>query len=629
MKNYFEEFYKHYTELKEALEGKTRDLLEEKHLEKAISSHHQDLNNLIMAGLGMGTLYLRMGAIIMIAEELAKPDNEKNISFLKVIADNLVPKPPNDGEWTNIWVKYLELNTNSIWNNLINEANNQNQNINKIKFEIRHFVEFRNNIAHQKISLGVDYLKQIKEGFNALRVMAKFKDIFINCSFEENTQLVFFSKELAKPINVWPYIRVDEENKKEAIGKQPFQANVEGIVPYLFSGKYYQGAKFINTQGGETNKEQDEDIEDNFKEIQKVITNFNGDKAFDFSEKIKNYNDWCIGRDNELNAILAWIDKETDENVLPIFAPAGLGKGALVAKVKDKLDKKNIKHIIHFCGSGAANNLQAILYHLIIQGKEKNYWNINSLSSKFQNRLERLPSQYHDVIEFFQTLTLTEDEISENEISNALKNSNPDGRFNAIYNVLKKIIKKNDKNQLDELLNQYYITAKQLIDSRGDKLQLDYYRYIFDIHFILTKYGLNSDFLDLVPENHQELSKKYLQPLVIIIDGLDEAAVADHSKRITDWFYTYNEKGERAAKWVSPDHIKWIFTYRDSSEKDKKGGYQFESHEFNTFALELVQPLKGLSPEAVKNGLQIEFEKLEPALTDDFLETIIIKGAVK
>jgi hypothetical protein len=268
------------------------------------------------------------------------------------------------------------------------------------------------------------------------------------------------------------------------------------------------------------------------------------------------------------------------------------------------------------------------LYHFILQGKEKKYWNINSLPSKFQNKLERLPSQYTDVIELFQTLTLSENEISENEISNALKNPNPDGRFNAIYNVLKKIIKKNDKNQLDELLNQYYINAKQLIDSRGHKLQTDYYNYIFDIHFSLTKFGYTTDLLELVPKENRELSKKFSQPLVIIIDGLDEAAVADHSKRISDWFYTYNDKGERAEKWIAPDHIKWIFTFRQTS-KNNKEGFQFEYYEFKTHDLSEVQPLMGLSEDAVIKGLKEGFKDFEPKLTDEFIKKILEKGAVK
>jgi hypothetical protein len=414
-------------------------------------------------------------------------------------------------------------------------------------------------------------------------------------------------------------VQINKDKTKEEIG----------VLPYLFQGRYFKGSKFINTEGNETEEEKDDSLDETFDSIKREIARFNGDKSFNFDEKINNYNEWCIGREEEVNSILKWINNaETDKNVLPIFAPAGLGKGALVAEVIKNLKEKNIKHLFHFCGSGPANNLQAILYSLIIQGIEKNYWDSQSLPEKFKNKLERLPSQYTDVIELFQALMLSENETSENEISKALKNPNPDGRFNAIYNVLKKIIKKNDKNQLDELLNHYYITAKGLIDSRGNNLQTDYYNYIFDIHFSLTKFGLKSDLLELVPNENRELSKKFIQPLVIIIDGLDEAAVADHSKRISDWFYTFDDKGERKEKWTSPEHIKWILTYRQTA-KDNKEGFQFDYHEFNTHELSEVQPLKGLTEEAVKNGIAESFEKHEPSLTKEFIDTIIKKGAVK
>lgn len=674
MKNYFEEFYKRYEDLKGDLAKSVGDLSNDENLKKAISDHHQLLNNIIMAGLGMGTLYLRMGAIIMITEELAKPDNEKNISYLKVIADNLVPKPPNDGEWTNIWVKYLELNTNSIWNSLINEANNQNQNIPKIKFNIGDFVQFRNNIAHQKISLGIDYLKQIKEGFNTLRVMAKFKDIFINCSFEENTQLVFFSKKLGKPINVWPYIRVDEENKKEAIGKQPYQPNVEGIVPYLFSGKYYQGAKFINTQGGETNKEKDEYVEDNFKEIQKVIANFNGDKAFPFDEKINNYNKWCIGRENEEKAIMEWINKETDKNVLPIFAPAGLGKGALVAKVKDSLDKKNIKHLLHFCGSGAANNLQAILYSLIIQGgwdkdineiikkPDKSIWNIKNLSPKLQNRFARFPTQYVDVIELFQGLLISTEPKSEKieidiaqheKVLNEIDDAN---KLNGIFsNVKKSLLAINEdtsENHRIELLT--YLTNLIEMMKVRKVWQEKYYKDLYEIHCSFKKYDFDNNLISLIPDEFQVNSDNYKNPklkeknkLVIIIDGLDEAAVADQSKRISDWFYKYKDdasnaddiRSKRSDKWISPKHIKWIFTFRyltDESRKIKQFDYPNEiKAEFNIEENESLQPLKPLNISAeelnkvLMSDLREQMNENAPTLTDDFIKAILEKGKTK
>jgi hypothetical protein len=53
---------------------------------------------------------------------------------------------------------------------------------------------------------------------------------------------------------------------------------------------------------------------------------------------------------------------------------------------------------------------------------------------------------------------------------------------------------------------------------------------------------------------------------IIIIDALDEAAVANSSVHLSDWFYSYNEKEEPQEDWRSPSNIKWIFTYRSSAE---------------------------------------------------------------
>jgi hypothetical protein len=611
MKNYFEEFYKRYEDLKGDLVKSVGDLSSDENLKKAISSHHQLLNNIVMAGLGMGTLYLRMGAVLMIAEK-TKEGLEPDVSFLKVIADKLIHKLPADGDWLEIWKKFLETEKQCKWNEIISKS--AQPDIHSA------FVSLRNDIAHQEIIISpFCELSQIQKTLKILDGMTSFRILFEQSIIStENNEVYFQYSSNEEKLKISPYVQINKSNEPEEVG----------ILPYLFQGRYYAGAKFINTEGTETNAKKDESVDDTFEKIKSEIARFNGDKAFDFDEKIKTYNDWCIGREDEINAIKEWIIKETDKNVLPIFAPAGLGKGALVAELIKNLKENKSKHLFHFCGSGAANNLQAILYSLIIQGKENKYWNAQSLPEKFKNKLERLPSQYTDVIELFQALLMAEKEITEIEISKSLNNPNPDGRFNAIYDLLIKMIQQPDNDQLEEILNQYFLTAKQLIDTRRNKLPIDYYHYIFDIHFSLTKYGLKSDLLDLVPENHRRLSKKYFQPLVIIIDGLDEAAVADHSKRISDWFYIYDEKGERKEKWISLDHIKWIFTYRQTT-KDNKEGFQFDYHEFNTHDLPLVQPLKGLTEEAVKKGIAESFNIHEPSLTKEFIDTIIKKGAVK
>ncbi len=615
MKNYFEEFYKRYEDLKGDLAKSVGDLSNDENLKKAISDHHQLLNNIIMAGLGMGTLYLRMGAVLMIAEKTNKSADENDISFLKVMAEKLIHKLPADGDWLEIWKKFLETEKQCKWNEIIAKSA-------KTDIHIA-FVSLRNDIAHQKLVINPSSeSSKVKDALKVLDAMTSFRTQFEQSIIStENNEVYFQCNSGEEKLKISPFVQINKGETKEEIG----------ILPYLFQGRYYKGAKFINPEGAETKAQNDGAVDDTFEKIKYDIARFNGDKAFDFDEKINNYNEWCIGRENEINAILQWInDSETDKNVLPIFAPAGLGKGALLAElIKNLKDNKNkTKHLFHFCGSGSANNLQAILYSLIIQGIEKNYWNSQSLPEKFKNKLERLPSQYTDVIELFQALLMAENEFFQNEISDSLNNSNPHGRFNAIYLVLKKMILHKSEERLEELLIEYLFTTKQLIVASGNKLPIDYYHYIFDIHFSLTKYGLKSDLLDLVPENHRRLSKKYFQPLVIIIDGLDEAAVADHSKRISDWFYTYDDKGERKEKWKSPDYIKWIFTYRQTS-KENKEGFQFEYHEFNTHDLPVVQPLKGLTEEDVKIGIADSFKNHEPSLTKEFIETIIQKGAVK
>lgn len=102
--------------------------------------------------------------------------------------------------------------------------------------------------------------------------------------------------------------------------------------------------------------------------------------------------------------------------------------------------------------------------------------------------------------------------------------------------------------------------------------------------------------------------------LVILIDGLDEAAVAYSSLHISDWFYKYNDKGEIESDWVSPINIRWIFTYR-------KGFYRFPSN-FKQAKIEILQPLQGLTEEAARTALQ----KFNPS--EEFLQEVVKRGAV-
>ena len=632
MKNYFEEYYKRYEDLKSDLKSKYNleingNISNETNLKAVLSKDYQSINNLVMAGLGLGTLYLRMSAVLMISIKTSKPQTEQDVSFLKVIAEKLIHKLPADGDWLEIWKKYLEKEKKNDWNKILEKSNLKN--IHEL------FVSFRNNIVHQTLVIKSDLndteFEEIKKGLEILDAMTLFREIFQFSSIEEENDEVYFYDINRIKQQVSPFVQINKGQQKESITEN---------LPYLFQGNYYKGVKFISAKGGETEGEKDKKIEENFDKIKKGIVGFNGDKVFDFKEKIENYNEWCIGRDEEVKAILAWVNSaESNKNVLPIYAPAGMGKGALVAEVIKQLKNKE-KVLYHFCGAGAANNLQAILYHFILQGK--NYWNKNALSEKFKNRLERLPSQYTDVIELFQALitnSKTESKIIEINISD-LKKSIKEAEKNS--KKVKPLISKY-KELVEYLIVKAGETDNQLISELIDLLnnsinilkqnneyQESFYKRLFELHSAFVKNKINSDLLSHIEEKHRpELSdlNKNIPNIVIIIDGLDEAFVSDQSKRISDWFYTYDDKGNRLEKWISPDHIKWIFTYRHSDENEKLG-YQFEAYEFNTFELKAVQPLEGLTIEDVKNALKEEFKDFKPQLSEEFIQEIINKGAV-
>jgi hypothetical protein len=238
-----------------------------------------------------------------------------------------------------------------------------------------------------------------------------------------------------------------------------------------------------------------------------------------------------VGREREVQSVHDWVKSESPNNVLPIYSEAGMGKGALTAGIIDGLLKDSTPVMYHYCGSGMANSLHAVLYHFILQGKKMpgmngaGVWKVKD--EVLQRKMDRLPSRYHDALKLFQIL-----------------------------------------------LDECYVPTK----------------------------------------------KYEGKPLVIVIDGLDEAAVANSQLKVSDWFYTYNEKDEPEEDWQSPDFVKWILTYRSLPDKTKDG-FRLDGR----FALEkneLVQPLQGIAEEAVQEALK-QFE-----VSQEFIQTVMKRGAV-
>jgi hypothetical protein len=116
-------------------------------------------------------------------------------------------------------------------------------------------------------------------------------------------------------------------------------------------------------------------------------------------------------------------------------------------------------------------------------------------------------------------------------------------------------------------------------------------------------------------------TKKYEgKPLVIIVDGLDEAGVANSQLKISDWFYTYNDKDEPEEDWKAPEYVKWIFTYRSLPNQSKEG-FRLDGR-FSIEINELLQPLQGLTEDAVREALK-RFD-----VSEEFIQTVMERGAV-
>lgn len=488
-------YHKRYLELKSNLSISSNseivlDLIQQKPTE---------LNNFFMAGLGLSTLLLRLGAVIQLSAKLNDGNQENDALFMKQVLDNLRETLPSDTNWKNLWIAAVA--KDSKWEAAsITPKGGQSL--------LDRFVTFRNKFVHQFI--------QIKEE----NVLALTKAIQI---FEEMELLVslFEDSEIKSIKGKFYFIQNDTE-----IELYPFvQKGEKDNLPYLFQGLYdnKKQAKLINTHfGNEEPQDSEINLEPSFKPLREAIQGGAG-QVFDFSERINYYRACFVGRELEQQAIIDWCKSENENNVLPVYSPAGMGKGALIANSIASLQEEKIPVLFQFCGSGMQNSLHATLYHFILQGKKNQWWSEEDETIK--RKLNRLPSKYIDVIHLFQDL-----------LTNHFKNP----RSNTSNN------------------------------------------------------------------------------LIIVIDALDEAAVAYPSLHLSDWFKTYNEKDEPEEDWQSPEFVKWILTYR-KTEGEK--GYNLPIYS-NLEQIATLQPLQGLSELAIDVALE-QFN-----VSNDFKTEVINKGKI-
>jgi hypothetical protein len=459
------------------------------------------LNNFFMAALGMSTLMLRLGAVIQLCRKFESLGEKGDLFFSKQLLDNLRETLPSDTNWKKMWEISV---TENAWKT-------PTEKINKNESLLSRFVTFRNQFVHQKIQLSEVYINQLHTAIQLFEEMEALYALFQPGALvlKENQ---YYWEEGKHLTNLHPYLQVG--------------ANLE--EPYIFQGVYNkEKAELLNTQLGD---KIDQNLEDHinplFEPIQQSLRNGAG-QVFDHSSRISSYQSCFFGREKESEKLLDFCKSNDEQNILTVKSPAGMGKGALMADLIEKLKKENVQTLYHFCGAGLHNSLHAILYHFILQGKKASgasFW--ETKVEEIQRKLDRLPSKYIDSIHLFQRL-------------------------------------------LDECIN---INGK---NETGN--------------------------------------------IVIILDALDEAQVASTQLKISDWFYTYNEKEEPESDWRSASNIRWVFSYR-CAEDGAENFYKFPTMK-QLATIEELQPLKGLSPEAVR----VEFGEM---VSEDFMQTLIEKAGI-
>ena len=488
-------YHKRYLELKSNLfiSSDTEIVLD------LIQQKPTELNNFFMAGLGLSTLLLRLGAVIQLSAKLNDGNQENDALFMKQVLDNLRETLPSDTNWKNLWI--AAVSKGSKWEAAsITPKGGQSL--------LDRFVTFRNKFVHQFIQIKEEDVLPLTKAIQIFEEMELLVSLFEDSEIKAVKGKFYFIKNNTK-IELYPFVQKGEKDD----------------LPYLFQGLYdnKKKAKLINTHfGNEEPQDSEINLEPSFKPLREAIQGGAG-QVFDFSERINYYRACFVGRELEQQTIIEWCNSETQSNVLPIFSPAGMGKGALIANTIATLQEGKTPVLYQFCGSGMQNSLHATLYHLILQGKRNQWWSEDDETIK--RKLSRLPSKYIDVIHLFQDL-----------LTNHFKNP----RSNTSNN------------------------------------------------------------------------------LIIVIDALDEAAVAYPSLYLSDWFKTYNEKDEPEEDWQSPDFVKWIVTYRQT--KGEKG-YNLPIYS-NLEQISTLQPLQGLSELAV----DVALEKFNVSV--DFKKEVVNRGKI-
>ena len=343
-------------------------------------AEEREIFNYLYSLLGPGTLLLRFGAVILLGEYLReiREGGQVNAVLNHTVLQNLKDALPTDTGWRLLFQKAAETVTEETGViGMLRDFACETAGPGERRTLLEAFVTIRNKTVHQALELAPPALMATLE---LLERFAGKMLVFDECEFkEEEGRVRFWSAGLN--LDLHPFVQGGES-------------------PYLFQGIYGSRddsiLRLLGTAEGDETAVPPSEAEEYFHSMRKSSAGLVS-RAFDFSEIISNYGECFVGRDEELEALRAFRDSPGETRFLPVYAPAGFGKSALLACFSG-FEETRERVLLHLCGGSERSNPMNIVFSLL--NHNKNLW--NRLSNEIKTRVSRLPGNYDGAIELFQ-----------------------------------------------------------------------------------------------------------------------------------------------------------------------------------------------------------------------------------
>jgi hypothetical protein len=192
--NPIEQYYARYRDIR----AKLKDRLQGDSLPQTLEGKPAAINNLFMAGLGMSTLFLRMGAVIQLSEKLHDGNAGNDALFLKQVMDNLRETLPSDTNWKNMW--YASMDLESKWEQAIPRDRNKNSMLDR-------FVTFRNKFVHQYVRVIPEHAAELNKGLIVIDEMASLYALFEGGEVVLDEGLFYWKQNTKPPCLLHPFVQ--------------------------------------------------------------------------------------------------------------------------------------------------------------------------------------------------------------------------------------------------------------------------------------------------------------------------------------------------------------------------------------------------------------------------------------